>query len=76
MKRNEVSLRDFWAKIKCKYSHYRSPRRIGEKKDVGKHFQETIAGNFPDMGKETVIQVQEAQGIPGRINQGRIYRDT
>ena len=76
MKRNEVSLRDFWANIKCKYSHYRSPRRTREKKDVGKHFQETIAGNFPDMGKETVIQVQEAQGIPGRINQGGIYRDT
>ena len=27
-----------------------------------------IAENFPNMGKETVTQVQEAQRVPDRIN--------
>ena len=31
-------------------------------------FEEVIAGNFLNMGKEIVNQVQESQRIPGRIN--------
>ena len=30
-----------------------------------------IAENFPNMGKETVTQVQEAQRVPNRINPRR-----
>ena len=30
-----------------------------------------IAENFPNMGKEIVNQVQEAQRVPGRINSRR-----
>ena len=33
-----------------------------------KIFEEIIAENFPNMGKEIVIQVQEAQTDPGRMN--------
>ena len=33
-----------------------------------KIFEEIIAENFLNMGKETVNQVQEAQRVPGRIN--------
>ena len=36
-----------------------------------KLFEEIIAENFPNMGKETVNQVQEAQRVPGRINSRR-----
>ena len=36
-----------------------------------KIFEEIIAENFPNMGKETVTQVQEAQRVPGRINPRR-----
>ena len=69
MKRNENSLRDLWDIIK------RTNTRIigvpkGEERQKGpeKIFEEIIAENFPNMGKETVTQVQEAQGVPGRIN--------
>ena len=31
-------------------------------------FEEIIAENFLNMGKETLTQVQEAQRVPGRIN--------
>ena len=40
-------------------------------KGPGKIFEEIIAENFPNMGKETVTQVQEVQRVPGRINQRR-----
>ena len=34
-------------------------------------YLETIAENFPNMGKETVNQVQEVQSIPSRVNAKR-----
>ena len=30
-----------------------------------------MAENFPNLGKETDIQIQEAQRVPGRINPRR-----
>ena len=42
-----------------------------ERKDLRKIFEEIIAENFPKMEKETGIQVQEAQRVPGRINPRR-----
>ena len=71
MKRNEDSLRDLWDNTK--------PTNIriigvpeGEEREKGpeKIFEEIIAENFPNMGKEVVCQVQEARG-PGRINPRR-----
>ena len=52
--------------------HYRGPRRRREReKGPEKMFEEIIAENFLNMGKETVTQVQEAQTVPGRINPKR-----
>ena len=34
-------------------------------------FEEIIAENFPNMGKDIVNQVQEAQRVPGRMNPRR-----
>ena len=41
----------------------------GEEREKGpeKIFEEIVAENFPNMGKEVVCQVQEAR-VPGRIN--------
>ena len=52
------------------HSHYRGPRRRREK-GPEKVFEETLAENFPNMGKEIVNQVQKAQRLPGRINPRR-----
>ena len=46
------------------------PRRRREK-GPEKILEETIAENFPKMGKEIVNQVQEAQRVPDRINPRR-----
>ena len=54
------------------HSHYRGPRRRREReKEPEKIFEEIIVENFPNMGKEIVNQVQEAQRIPGRTNPRR-----
>ena len=61
-KRNEDSLRDLWDNIK-----HNNIRNIGvpegEEREKGpeKIFEEIILKNFPNMGKEIVSQVQEAQ---------------
>ena len=47
--------------------HYRIFRKRREK-GPEKIFEEIMAENFPNMGKETVTQVQEVQRVPGRIN--------
>ena len=50
--------------------NYRGPRRR-KKKGTEKILEEIIVENFPNMGKEIVNQVQEAQRVPYRINPRR-----
>ena len=47
------------------------PEEEEKKKGTEKIFEQIIAENFPNMGKEIVNQVQEAQRVPYRINQRR-----
>ena len=69
MKRNEDSLRDLWDNIKHNNICIIGVPE-GEEREKGpeKIFEEIIVKNFPNMGKETATQVQEAQRVPGRIN--------
>ena len=52
------------------HSNYRGPRRRREK-GYQKTFEEIIVENSPNMDKEIVNQVQEAQRVPYRINPRR-----
>ena len=68
MKRTEDSLRDLWDNIKC--TNFRIigvPEEEEKKKGYEKIFEEIIVENFPNMEKEIVNQVQEAQRVPCRI---------
>ena len=47
------------------------PEEEEEKKGYEKIFKEIIVENFPNMEKEIVNQVQEAQRVPYRINPRR-----
>ena len=71
MKRNEDSLRDLWDNIKC--TNIRIIHNPEEEKEKAseKIFEEIIVENFPNMGKEIINQVQEAQRVPYRINPRR-----
>ena len=69
MKRTEDSLRDLWDNIKCTNIQIIGvPEEEEKKKGTEKIFEEIIVENFPNMGKEIVNQVQEAERIPYRIN--------
>ena len=72
MKRIEDILRDLWDNIKCTNIRIIGvPEEEEKKKGTEKIFEEIIVGNFPNMGKEIVNQVQEVQRVPYRINPKR-----
>src|SRR5574341_1139199 len=72
MKRTEHSLRDPWDNVKCTNIQIIGvPEEEEKKKGYEKIFEEIIVENFPNMEKEMVSQVQEAQRVPYRINPGR-----
>ena len=72
MKRAEDSVRDLWDHIKC--TNIRTigvPGEEEEKKGYEKTFEEIRVEYFPNMEKEIVKQVWEAQRVPYRINPWR-----
>ena len=71
MKRIKDSLRDLWDNIKCTNIRIIGVPEEEKKKRTEKIFEEIIVENFPNMGKEIVNQVQEAQRVPYRINPRR-----
>ena len=72
MKRTEASFRDHWDSIKCTNNQITGvPEEEEKKKGYEKIFEEIIVENFPNMEKERVNQVQEAQRVPYRINPRR-----
>ena len=44
------------------------PEEEEKKKESEKIFEQFIVENFPNMGKEIVTQVQEAQTVPYKMN--------
>ena len=72
MKRIEDSRRDLWDNIKHTNNQIIwVPEAEEKKKGTEKIFEESIVENVPNMGKEIVNQVQEAQRVPYRINPRR-----
>ena len=72
LKTNEESLRDLWDKVKHTNIHIIGvPEGEEREKGTEKIFQEIIAENFPNMGKESLTQIQEAQQVPYKINPRR-----
>ena len=61
LKTNEESLRELWDNIKCTNIHVIGvPEREEREKKTEKIFQEIVAENFPNMGKESLTQIQES----------------
>ena len=65
LKTNEESLRELWDNVKLTNIHSIGvPEGEEREKGTEKIFQEIIAENFPNMGKEPLTQIQEAQQVP------------
>ena len=72
LKTNEESLRELWDNVKCTNIYIIGvPEEEEREKGTEKIFWEHIAKNFPNMGKEPLTQIQEAQWIPYKINPRR-----
>ena len=71
MRRTEDSVRDLWDNIEHTTIQIIGVREEEKKKGYEKIFEDIILENFPNMEKETVNQVQEAQRVPYRINPRR-----
>ena len=61
MERNEESQRALRQYQTCQHWYYRVPRGAEREKGHEKIFEEIIAENFPNVGKEIVTQAQEMQ---------------
>ena len=69
IKRNEDNLRDLWDNAKRPNIRVRGvPEEEDKKKGHEKILELIIVENVLKMGKEIVIQVQETQRVPNRIN--------
>ena len=68
--KNENSLRDLWDSIKHNNS---SITEVPEERKKGTEdvFDEIMAENFPNLGKETDVQIQEAQRVRKKLNPKR-----
>ena len=72
LKTNEESLRELCDKVKhTNICIIGVPEGEEREKGTEKIFQEIIAKNFPNMGKEPLTQIQEAQRVPYKINSRR-----
>ena len=72
MKRIEDNLRDLWDNTKCTNIQITwVPEEEEKKKGSEKIFDEIIFESSPNMGKDIVTQLQEAQRVPYRINPRR-----
>ena len=71
MKRIEDSLRYLWDNSKCTNIQIIGLPEEENKKGTETIFEEIIVENFPNMGKEIVNEVQEAQRVPYSINPRR-----
>ena len=72
LKANEESLRELGDNVKCTNIHIIGlPEGEEREKGTGKIFREIIAKNLPNMGKEPITQIKEAQRLPYKINTRR-----
>ena len=68
LKKNEDNIRDLWDNDKPPNIRIIGVPEEDKKKGHEKILEEIIVENFPKMGKEIAIQVQETQRVPNMIN--------
>ena len=72
------SLRELWDNVKRTNIRIMGCQKEKREREKGteKIFQDIIAKNFPNIGKEPLTQIQEAQRVPYKINTKEEYTKT
>ena len=74
MKKKESNIRDLWDNIK--HANLCLIKILDEEeKRIKNVFQEILAENFPNLYKETDIQMQETQTVPNKWTQTDLHQD-
>ena len=72
LKTNEESLGELWNNvIRTNICIIEVPEGEEREKGTEKLFEEIIAENFPNVGKEPLTQIQEVQQVPYKVNPRR-----
>lgn len=71
LKTNEESLRELWDNVKCTNICIIGVSEEKREKGTENIFQEIIAENIPNTGKEPPTQIQEAKQVPYKLNPRR-----
>ena len=69
MKKSENCLRSLWDNIKPTKIHIIGvPEGEAREKGAENLREDIMAENFPNLGKKTETQIQEAKGVPNKMN--------
>ena len=69
--KNEDSVRSLWDNFKYTNIHIMGVPKGEESKKLETYLKKVKTENFPNLGKEINIQVQEAQRVPNMMNRKR-----
>ena len=74
--KSQDSLRDLWDNIKYTKVHITRVPEGEERKRAENLFEAITAKTFPNLGKETDIQIEEAHKVPNKMNPKILHQDT
>ena len=70
--KNNTSLRSLWDNFKHTNIHIMGvPEGEETEQEIGNLFEKIMKGNFPNLGKEIDMPVQEAQGVRNKMDAKR-----
>ena len=76
-KRNEDHISSLWDNSKCSNIHIIGvPEREEKEREIGNLFEKIMKENFPNLVKETDMQVWEAQRLPHKMDAKRSTPNT
>ena len=68
-------MQDLWNNIKCASIHTIGISEREREKGIENVFEDVMVEIFPNLRKETDIQVQEGQRVPNDMNLNRPHQD-
>ena len=71
-KKKKDSISSLWDNFKKSYIHIIGVPGGEKEQEIGNPFEKIVKENFPNLVKETDMQVQEAQRVPNKMDANRL----